>query len=643
MCKNLLFAFLMALLLCPAKSVAEDFKPISPEELQMKEVAGAPGAHAVILEYSDYQDDTDSWEDEYYRIKIFDEEGKKHADVELTFLRDSTSINNIKARVVQPDGKVLPFNGKVFEKTIIKGRGLKFQAKAFSLPDVRPGSIIEYKFRRSWDRMRLVNSRWSVQRDLFMKKASFVLAPYTQTGSYTMSFGLPAGKQVERKNGKLVLTLENMPAFEEERFAPPEEQLKPRVEIIYSNSVTDKVDEYWKNIGKRFSENVEDYIGNRKAIAAAVQETVAPTDDSEKKLRKIYARVQQLRNLSWEREKTAEEEKREKLKESNNVEDVWKRGYGDRVDLNRLFVALARAAGFEANVVLVSRRDSVFFDKNIMNFRQFNSEAAYVKAGDKEYYLDPGIPYCRFGLLPWSKTGVVGMRLGKNGGTFVQTPPPDISTAVTKRLANLRYEDGAFKGVVQILYDGLEALERRLSYIQEDEKEFNDDLEEELKGDLPRNSTVKLKRIENARSTDQPLAIEFEVEFPDVSSQVGSRRLVPLAVLQQGSGNPFRHEKRQFPVYYSFPFQEVDYVNLELPDGYEVETLPAPRRLEPGFGLYATKWEKDGKRVALTRQFAVSGFFFKVEHYPSLREFYAQVATGDEDNVVFKAKSLRAK
>src|SRR4051812_30010966 len=108
MYKNLLFALLMALLLCPARSVAEDFKPISPEELQLKEMPGAPGAHAVILEYNNYQDDTDSWEDEYYRIKIFDEEGKKYAVVELAFVRDSTNISSIKARVVQPDGQVLP-------------------------------------------------------------------------------------------------------------------------------------------------------------------------------------------------------------------------------------------------------------------------------------------------------------------------------------------------------------------------------------------------------------------------------------------------------------------------------------------------------------------------------------------------------
>jgi hypothetical protein len=635
----------MALLLCPARSVAEDFKPVSPEELQLKEVSGAPGAHAVILEYTSNQNDTDSWEDEYYRIKVFDEEGKKHGDIELAYLRGVTNIGSIKARVLQPNGQIQPFDGKIFEKTVVKGRGFKFQAKAFSLPNVQPGSIIEYKFRRSWDASRLVNTRWTLQRDLFMKKASYVLQTYTGpgVGSYWMALGLPAGKQVQRKGDKIMLTLEDMPAFDEESYAPPEDQLKPRVEFFYSSRDVEKPDKFWPRVGKESYEEIESFIGNRKAIAQALNEFVTPAADPETKLKTIYTRVQQMRNLSWEREKTEQEAKRDKLKDSNNVEDVWKRGYGYRVELNRLFIAFARAAGFQAVPIMASRRDDVFFDRNLTDARQLNSEIVYVNAAGKEYYLEPGVPHCRFGTLRWMNTGVVGLKLNKDGGEFIQTPQPDITTGVTKRLVNLHYEDGLFKGKVSLLFDGLEALDRRLDLLEEDEKEYNDDLEDEVKKLLPDNSTVKLVKIENAHGTEEPLIVHFDVELPDFSSQVGSRRLVPLAILQQGNANPFRHEKRTYPVYYSYPFQEVDFVTLELPDGYEVETLPAARKIDPPYAYYGTKWEKDAKQVAFTRQFAIRGYFFRLEHYPSLRDFYSQAATGDEDSVVLKTKARGAK
>jgi len=645
MYKPLFFTLSIALFFSVTSS-AEDFKPVPAEELTMREMPGAPGAHAVILEYTDNQDDNNSWEDEYYRIKVFDEEGKKHGDVELSYLRGSTEINSIKARVVQPNGQVQPFTGKIYEKTVVKGRGFKFQAKAFSLPNVQPGSIIEYKFRRSWDSRRLVNSRWVLQNSLFMRKASFALEVYKGPGwgSFWLApLGIPQGKKIETKRDKHMLTLENVPAFEEERLTPPEDQLKPRVEFFYSNRNVEKIDQFWKDIGKESYDETENFIGKRRAIAEALEQIVSPKDDPETKLRKIYQRVQGLRNLSWERDKTAEESKRDKLKDSNNVEDVWKRGYGYKIELNRLYVAFARAAGFQAVPVLASRRDTVFFNKNLPDARQLNSEITYVNAGGKEYYLEPGVPHCRFGTLRWMNTGVMGLKLTKDGGEFIQTPQPDINTGITKRLAQLRYEDGFFKGRVSLLFDGLEALSRRLDLLEDDEKEFKDNVETEVKNLLPANSAVKLADIENPRGTDEPLIVHFDVEMPDFGSQVGSRRLIPLSVLQLGNANPFRHERRTHPVYYAYPFQEVDQIVLTIPEGYEIETLPGAREIQPKFAFYTTRWQKDSARVVLTRNFGVLGYVFPQEYYPSLRDFYAQATAADEDSLVLKVKASGGK
>ena len=69
-------------------------------------------------------------------------------------------------------------------------------------------------------------------------------------------------------------------------------------------------------------------------LQQAVAEIVSPNDSSEVKLQKIYAKVQQLRNTSYEVRKTEQQQKREKEKEAANVEEVWKRGYGDRMVLS---------------------------------------------------------------------------------------------------------------------------------------------------------------------------------------------------------------------------------------------------------------------------------------------------------------------
>ena len=109
----------------------------------------APGAPAIILYRQVDRDDnihTSRIEDNYFRIKILTEEGRKYADVEIPFLKGNEDVVNVKARTIRPDGSIVNFDGKVFEKELVKGREgeMKYLAKTFTLPDVQVGSIIEY-------------------------------------------------------------------------------------------------------------------------------------------------------------------------------------------------------------------------------------------------------------------------------------------------------------------------------------------------------------------------------------------------------------------------------------------------------------------------------------------------------------------
>ena len=79
------------------------------------------------------------------REKIFTEEGRKYADVEIPFIKDQYKIINIRARTVHPDGTSVVYDGKVYEKQIVKARGFKYLAKTFTLSDGFRGSIIEYQ------------------------------------------------------------------------------------------------------------------------------------------------------------------------------------------------------------------------------------------------------------------------------------------------------------------------------------------------------------------------------------------------------------------------------------------------------------------------------------------------------------------
>src|SRR5215470_1842018 len=116
-------------LLVPRLHAFDSWQPITPEELKMTS-AQAGNAEAIILYHEETSDDAKKSRSEYKRIKILTEKGKRYADVEIPYHKEggfSTQIIDVKARTISPDGAIIPFAGQVFDKTIVKGEGLKYK------------------------------------------------------------------------------------------------------------------------------------------------------------------------------------------------------------------------------------------------------------------------------------------------------------------------------------------------------------------------------------------------------------------------------------------------------------------------------------------------------------------------------------
>src|SRR5215469_14262185 len=170
---------------CLPVYAGEGFQPVSPEELKLTTVPEAPGAAAVILYRQLDRDESvrgRAYEYNYFRIKILSEEGRKYADVEIPFFRqEGENIVNIRARTIKPDGSIVPFDGKVFEKTISKTKGYRYLAKTFTLPDIQAGSIVEYYYTEDLAESHVSSSHWVLSNQLFIKHAKFSLKPYTSS------------------------------------------------------------------------------------------------------------------------------------------------------------------------------------------------------------------------------------------------------------------------------------------------------------------------------------------------------------------------------------------------------------------------------------------------------------------------------
>jgi Domain of Unknown Function with PDB structure (DUF3857) len=179
LCSTFLLTF--TLFLSPRAFAGEGFQPVSPQELKMTAEPQAPGAPAVILYRQVDRDDSGhtAHEFNYARVKILKEEGRKYADIEIPFFKENgNNLVNVHGRPIRPDGSIVDFAGKIFEKTIAKAKGLKYLAKTFTLPDVQVGGIIEYYYTYDFSERYVYDSHWILSHELFTKHAKFSLKPY---------------------------------------------------------------------------------------------------------------------------------------------------------------------------------------------------------------------------------------------------------------------------------------------------------------------------------------------------------------------------------------------------------------------------------------------------------------------------------
>jgi len=653
--RRLFITLLLALptIVCPnTASASPGFQAASPEELKMTSDPNAPGAPAIILFRQVDRDDngSTSHEDDYFRIKILTEEGRKYADVEIPFYKDAGNIVNVRARTIRPDGSIVNFDGKVFDKEIAKARGLKYLAKTFTLPDVQVGGIIEYYYTQDLPENYIYNSHWILSNELFTKAAKFSLkfyqSDYSQLSLRWSWNWLPAGSSPPKEGPDHIIRMEvnNIPAFQTEDFMPPENELKSRVDFIYSeDSLERDPDKFWKKAGKKLNERLESFVGKRGAMEQAVSQIVSPNDAPETKLEKIYARVQQLRNTSYEVRKTEQEEKREKQKEASNAEDVWKRGYGNGQQLTWLYLALVRAAGVEAYGVWVSDRSNYFFLPQSMDKNRLDANVVLVKLNGKEIYCDPGAAFTPFGMLPWVETHVSGLRLDKDGGSWITTSIPQSSESRVVNKARLKLSDtGDLEGTLEETFTGLEALQRRVEERNLDETDRRKFLEDQVREYVPAAIEVELTNKPEWNSSAPTLVAEFNLKIPGWASGAGRRALVPVGLFSGSEKRLFDHANREHAIYFEYPFEKVDDVTLELPVGWRIESLP-PARAKPGEVVaYSLKVENDKGEVHLSREMNVNFLLLEAKYYLALRKFFQDVREGDEQQIVVQPGAATA-
>lgn len=635
-------------------SLAADWPPLSPGEMSMTSVQEQPGAPAVILLREEIDDDMNNFESVYERIKILTDAGRDYANVELPYRRRGFRISDICGRTIHRDGSIVRFEGKPLDKTIVKGNGIRINEIVFTLPDVQVGSIIEFRYKLLYDDHRVLPPTWEVQNELFQRKTYFKFIPFQNHGNMEIMLdhdqiargiawkpilGKGNGPQLHKQASTgmvdphqvsfwVDLSLDDVPAFTDEPFMPPASVMKWRVYFYYQQNL--KAEDYWKSEGKFWNKDVESFVGKDRGIGDALAKLIAPSDTPEQKVRKIYAFVAAFENQDYRPARSVEERKVLELKRNRSAEDVLEHHSGTHDDLNRLFVAMARAARIPAALILVPDRGQQVFIKDLPTMSQFEGEIAIVQLAGKDIFLDPGTKFCPYGILDWRYTGVTGLRQNGKATEFGETPSPAYNQFITTRMAAVSLdEQGFLSGTVTLVYKGTAALQHRQEGGKTDSQGRTKLLEEELRGILPGNSEVSLINSPRWEDAESPLVAQFRIRCPYVVA-AGKRLMISEHLFQVNEKPRFPAAQRTSPVYFRVPWQEADEVHMELPPGMEVESLPPDDSIKLAYALYQVRHKQEApNKIFSRRDFIMGQGVFPADEYKEIKAFFDKVESDD--------------
>jgi len=625
------------------------WQPVPKDDLALKDNPANPGSAAMILERQVSTDDEKRMETAWMRIKVLTEEGRRHADVEIPYIAKKTSIEGIRGRTVRPDGAVIPFDGTVFDKVVVKYRRFRYDVKAFTLPGVDVGSVIEYAYTVHWkeglpdyvrhpssyvfqDAWTIPTTTWTIQQELFTRHASFVLRPVKGGRLRFAKVRLPEASPSTQPDGTVHLEVINVPAIDEEQYMPPESMLTSRVHFYYAVAY---IGDYWQEFGKLQAEKAEKFIEKTAFLERAANQISPPNDPPETRLHKLYARAQQVRYLSYEPSKTEREVKREHLAENKSAEDIFRHGYGYGNEINFLLTALARAAGFDASIVQVVDRSSALFEPQVWDDSQLNAMVVLVRLKGVNLFLDPASRFCPYGLLPWFESDTRGVMWDKSGGQLLEIHSPASNSSAIERTAELKLQlDGGLDGTVEISFSGEEALDRRLLAADEDEAGRRKLLEDEIKDLTPPGATIDVDSVAGWEDSEQPLKVKGRLHASRFATLTEKRILLPPAVFQSTRKRPFIYANRSQPVYLRHGYRELDRITISLPTDYRVEALPAETDYKTSFATFHAKRTGQKDRVELERNAVMGGYYFPVESYGALQQYFEKLRQSDAENVV---------
>lgn len=651
------------------KSVSGQVKEwgdISVKELNIDVYAVDSSASAVVLfDYGNvnFNRNLEYELERHVRIKLLREEGYDYATIELPFneefdqkiskLRGATYFLNGQGKIEKNELD----RQSIYEEEIVN----EWKRVKFTLPRVRPGSIIEYKYKKLigppnllpdwefqkkipvlWSEYQVKIPEWFKYNKLFMgtnelhiqdsksfsDRINFTLKRRTGTRVHQTRFHnayVNVDGDVER------WVMKNLPAVKSLPYMTTVDDYKSKLwmqltGIHLPNQIPQNFLKTWEDVNRELfdSEKFGKQLSSNSRFSQQVKRITQGLTKDKNKVEAAYQYITD--SFTWNGNYS--------ILAYSDLEDVFEKKQGTSAELNLLLVQLLRDAGLNAHPVLLSTRDHgrVFTFYAITN--QFNHVICYVEADGEEYLLDATVQDMPITMLPSNDLNGSGLMIKERLPEWVEINVRE-KTKDTKVLNASLNTDGTLQGDFFSTSTGFFAI-NGLKRLKKSKQNYDD---KEVLNRLG-SFVVDSFQVDDIKASNSQLAFSIQFSSLKPSNVQATEDFIyfnPTLFMRQQE-NPFKQPERTIPVNFPYSYEKKFIANYTLPDGYVVEELPKSQKykLFDDSATYSRIIQEHNGTLTIQRIFTLTRTSYDPKEYQILREFYRLLVTKDNEMVILK-------
>lgn len=251
---------------------------------------------------------------------------------------------------------------------------------------------------------------------------------------------------------------------------------------------------------------------------------------------------------------------------------AYKEGKGNVGDVNLLLTSMLVASNIMAEPVLVSSKSN-----GIPLFPArygFNYLVTQVTLGGNTYLLDATSPFATIGILPERAMNWQGRVIRQDGSSDWVPLYPGFSS---QKLSYVQAEidsDGNLSAKVRGRLGNHYAREYRSKY-------YGKTIKDQLDGMDKNGEDVTYSNLDakDVNKTTENVTLSYEAKSSSLVEMINDDIYISPMLFFAQKENPFKDEKREYPVFFNYPRADKYNITIKVPQGYTIKSIPSQPKL----------------------------------------------------------------